>query len=186
MKKIKDHIKKYINPSEQDLESIANEFKIREIKKGRFLLKTGQITDDFIFIENGCLRVFWEREYDEITGWFAFEDEFFCELSSYLPNQPSKFGVQALENTTIYYLEKSQMEKMYKEYPIWQELVRKFWEQVILHLVHNILSFQAETAEKRYERALQHPKLMQRVPLKYLSSYLGITPTSLSRLRKRK
>jgi CRP-like cAMP-binding protein len=186
MSRIKDHIKKYINPSLEDLEVIVNEFKIREIKKGRFLLKKGQISGDFIFIEKGCLRVFWERECDEITGWFAFEDEFFCELSSYLPNQPSKFGVQALEDTIIYYLEKSQMEQLYNEYPVWQELVRKFWEQVILHLINNVVSFQAETAEKRYERALQHPKLIQRIPLKYLSSYLGITPTSLSRLRKRK
>jgi CRP-like cAMP-binding protein len=186
MKKIIENINKYIKLSEEDLVDIALRFKIKEIKKGKFLLKKGQVNSSFIFIEKGCLRVFWERDSDEITGWFAFEEEFFCELSSYLPNKPSMFGVQALEDTTLFYLEKSEMEKLYKEHPIWQEFVRKFWEEVILHLVHNIISFQSETAEKRYERAVQNPKLMQRVPLKYLSSYLGITPSSLSRLRKRK
>jgi hypothetical protein len=78
------------------------------------------------------------------------------------------------------------MEKLFHEVPIFETFVRRFWEEIIIHLINNMISFQTETAEKRYERALKHPKLINRVPLKYLSSYLGITPSSLSRLRKPK
>jgi CRP-like cAMP-binding protein len=139
-----------------------------------------------MFIEKGCLRVFWKREHNDVTGWFAFEDEFFCEISSFIPQQPSTFAVQAIEDTTVYYITRTEMEELFAEVPIFETFIRKLWEQIIMHLITNKTSFQAETAEKRYANASKHPKLMERIPLKYLSSYLGITPSSLSRLRKHK
>jgi|GEM_PF-170304 len=186
MDDLAEHIQKYIAPSEADLQAILNRFKKRTLKKGRHLLKSGQTSQEFMFIGAGCLRVFAENETGEITGWFAFEGEFFCELSSFLSQIPSKFSVQALEDTSLYYLTRADLEQLYRDLPVWQELMRKFWEQIIMHMVAHIVSFQTETAEARYQRALQHPQLMQRVPLKHLASYLGVTPTSLSRLRKRK
>lgn len=186
MDRFSDNINKYIKPTQDDLTNILNRFQTKEIKKGRFLVRSGQTSNEFIFIDKGCLRVFWERDYNEVTGWFAFEDDFFCELSSFIPQQSSTFGVQAIEDTTILYITRTEMEKLFVEVPIFETFIRKFWEQIISHLVGNMISFQTETAEKRYEKAMKHPKLLQRVPLKYLSSYLGITPSSLSRLRKRK
>ncbi|GAB4492048.1 MAG: Crp/Fnr family transcriptional regulator [Saprospiraceae bacterium] len=186
MKDLAAHIGKYILLNEPDLQAILSRFRQRDLKKGRYLLKSGQTSQDFMFIQTGCLRVFSEGESGEVTGWFAFEGEFFCELSSFLPQTPSKFSVQALEDTALYYLTRADLEQLYCDFPVWQELMRKFWEQIIAHMVGHIVSFQTETAEARYQRALKHPQLMQRVPLKYLASYLGVTPTSLSRLRKRK
>ena len=179
-------IKQYINTSQDDLEKILSHFKTKEIKKGKFLVKAGQTSNEFMFIEKGCLRVFWERDYNEVTGWFAFEDDFFCELSSFIPQQASTFGVQAIEDTTILSITRNEMENLFAQVPLFETFIRKFWEQIIKTLVSNMISFQTETADKRYEKAMQHPKLLQRVPLKYLSSYLGVTPSSLSRLRKRK
>jgi len=76
------NVNKYIKPTQDDLTKILHHFQTKEIKKGRFLVRSGQTSNDFIFIDKGCLRVFWERDYNEVTGWFAFEDDFFCELSS--------------------------------------------------------------------------------------------------------
>ena len=186
MDRFSENINKYIKPTQDDLTKILNRFQTKELKKGRFLVRSGQTSNEFVFIDKGCLRVFWERDYNEVTGWFAFEDDFFCELSSFIPQQASTFAVQAIEDTTILYITRTEMEKLFVEVPIFETFIRKFWEQIISHLVGNMISFQTETAEKRYEKAMKHPKLLQRVPLKYLSSYLGITPSSLSRLRKRK
>nr|WKN37750.1 Crp/Fnr family transcriptional regulator [Tunicatimonas sp. TK19036] len=179
-------IKKYISLTPEDLNAIQRCFQAKEIKKGRFLVRSGQVSNQFMFIEKGCLRVFWERETSEVTGWFAFEDEFFCELSSFIPQQPSAFGVQAIEDTNILYITQPEMEQLFTEVPVFETFVRKFWEHIISHMVSNMTSFRAETAEERYQKAMMHPKLLQRVPLKYLSSYLGITPSSLSRIRKSK
>lgn len=181
-----ENINKYIQPTHDDLAKILQYFHKKEIKKGRFLVRSGHTSNEFVFIDKGCLRVYWERDYNEVTGWFAFEDDFFCELSSFIPQKASTFGVQAIEDTVIRYITRAEMDKLFLEVPIFETFIRKFWEQIISHLVDNVVSFQTETAEKRYEKAMKHPKLLQRVPLKYLSSYLGITPTSLSRLRKTK
>lgn len=186
MENFSNNINKYIKPTEDDLINILHHFQTKEIKKGRFLVRSGQTSNEFIFIDKGCLRVFWERDNKEVTGWFAFEDDFFCELSSFIPQKSSTFGVQAIEDTTILYITRVEMEKLFEEVPVFETFIRKFWEQIISHLIGNMISFQTETAEKRYEKAMKNPKLVQRVPLKYLSSYLGITPSSLSRLRKRK
>ena len=186
MDRFSENIHNYITPTPDDLTRIVHCFQTKKIKKGRFLVRSGQTSNEFMFIEKGCLRVYWERDSSEVTGWFAFEDEFFCELSSFIPQQASTFGVQAIEDTTILYITRAEMEKLFVEVPVFETFIRKFWEQIIFHLVGNMISFQTETAEKRYEKAMKHPKLLQRVPLKYLSSYLGITPSSLSRLRKRK
>jgi CRP/FNR family transcriptional regulator, anaerobic regulatory protein len=179
-------VKKYIEPSEHELHKILYRFKMKEIKKGRLLGLGGEAMYEFMFIEKGCLRVFWERDDIEITGWFAFEDEFFCELGNFIPQQPSAFKVQAIEDTTVLYINRNDLNNLFLEVPVFETFIRKFWEHIIAHLVNAIVSYQTETADKRYEKAVRHPKLLQRVPLKYLSSYLGITPSSLSRLRRQK
>lgn len=181
-----EQLNKYVKTTTDELTTIRQYFAARTLKKSRFLIRCGQISDEFLFIEKGCLRVFRERDTHEVTGWFAFEDDFFCELSSFIPQKPSVFSVQAIEDTTIWSINRDRIDELFIKVPIFETFIRRFWEQVITHLVDNVVSFQTETAEKRYEKALKHPKLIQRVPLKYLSSYLGITPTSLSRLRKAK
>ncbi|MDX1905457.1 MAG: cyclic nucleotide-binding domain-containing protein [Bacteroidia bacterium] len=186
MEKFSESISRYVGLTQDDLARILLRFQPKELKKGRFLLRSGQTSHEFIFIEQGCLRVFREQGSGEVTGWFAFEDDFFCELSSFLSQQPSSFSVQAIEDTTLFYITRPDMEKLFLEVPVFETFIRRFWEQIISHLVGNMISFQTETADKRYEKAIKHPKLLQRVPLKYLSSYLGVTPSSLSRLRKRK
>lgn len=77
MDNFKKGIRKYIPVSEKELSEITLRFKKKVIKKNRFLLRAGQISNEFMFIEQGCLPVFWEKEDGkEITSWFAFENEF--------------------------------------------------------------------------------------------------------------
>jgi hypothetical protein len=76
------------------------------------------------------------------------------------------------------------MEQLYGQFPQWQQLGRQVWETAFLKVIDGIINFQTLTAEERYLRTLQQVGLRQRISLKDLSSYLGITSTSLSRLRK--
>ena len=126
MDRFSENITKYIKPTQDDLTKILHRFKTKEIKKGRFLVHSGRISGEFVFIVKGCLRVFWERDYNEVTGWFAFEDDFFCELSSFIPQQASTFGVQTIEDTSILYITRTEMEKLFEEVPIFETFIRKF------------------------------------------------------------
>ncbi len=73
---------------------------------------------------------------------------------------------------------------MYKIYPTLQEMMRKFWEDVILHLLERFTALQRDSAEVRYLNLLNQPDLLQTIPQKYLASFIGVTPTSLSRIKK--
>ena len=79
---------------------------------------------------------------------------------------------------------KSALNKLYESHPLMQEMMRKFWEDVILHLLSRFTSLQRDTAEQRYLELLNKPELLQSIPQKYLASFIGVTPTSLSRIKK--
>lgn len=81
-------------------------------------------------------------------------------------------------------IDKNDMDDLYKRCPPWQAFGRKIWEDAFLQVVNAILAFQTMTAEERYTLVMQQSDLLRRLPLKDLSSYLGVTPNSLSRIRK--
>jgi CRP-like cAMP-binding protein len=125
-----------------------------------------------------------EKADRQITGWFAFQNDFFTELNSLKSDKPTQFNIQAIEDSNLLSIDKSKMEKLYKEFPFWRQFARQIWEDAFLKVVNGILSYQTMTAEERYIKLMKQYDLLQRVPLKQLASYLGITQTSLSRLRR--
>lgn len=171
--------------SNSDLENIIPNFKEISLKKNEYFLKQGHRSYDYIFIKSGGLRIYLENEDKQITVWLAFENCFFAELSSLKNNKPSRFNIQAFENCLLYTIPFEKMEQLYNQYPSWQKFGREIWEQAYLNVIDGIIAHQTMTAEERYLLGLQQPEIMQRVPLKYLASFLGITTTSLSRLRKK-
>ncbi len=76
------------------------------------------------------------------------------------------------------------MEYLYEKFPQWQRFGRLIWENAFLKVINGIITYQTLTAEERYLAAMQQSNLMQKIPLKQLASFLGMTPTSLSRIRK--
>ncbi len=177
-------IKSQINISDYDLQNIVSNFQERIIEKDRFLIKKGQIVTSYYFIKSGGLRIYFDKEERQITGWLAFENDFFTELQSLKSGQPTPFNIQAIETTTLLSIDKSKMEQLYKEFPAWQQFGRQIWEDAFLKVINGILSYQTMTAKERYLSMMKQSDLLHKVPLKQLASYLGITQTSLSRLRK--
>lgn len=168
-----------------DLENIISNFREIRLKKNDYFLKQGQRSYDYVFIQSGGLRIYLENEDRQITVWLAFENYFFAELSSLKNNTPSRLNIQAFENCLLYIIPFEKMEQLYVQYPSWQKFGREIWEQAYLNVIEGIIAHQTMTAEERYLMCLQQPEIMQRVPLKYMASFLGITTTSLSRLRKK-
>lgn len=185
MTELSDFIKSQINISDNDLQTILSKFQERSIDKDRFVIKKGQMVTSYYFIKSGGLRIYFDKEGRQITGWLAFQNDFFTELNSLKSGQPTQFNIQAIENCTLLTIDKSQMEILYKQFPLWQQFGRQIWENAFLKVINGILSYQTMTAEERYLNMMKQSDLLQKVPLKQLASYLGITQTSLSRLRKK-
>jgi CRP-like cAMP-binding protein len=184
MKQLTDFIKSKIHIEETDLQVVLSKFKERTVNKGQFILKKGQIAHQYFFIKSGGCRFFYGDYDQENTTWVVFQDDFFTEISSLNPQKPTRFNVEVIETTKLLYIEKSDMDALYKQIPAWQEFGRKTWETMSVRMIEQILSFQTLTAEERYLEFMKNPDLIQKVPVKNLASYLGITPNALSRIRK--
>ncbi|MBO0931945.1 Crp/Fnr family transcriptional regulator [Fibrella aquatilis] len=157
----------------------------REVARNELYLQPGQVNKEFVFIDQGGLRVFQiTADGEEHTAWLAVEGQSFCDLSSFRQQIPTQLSVQALADTSLITLSYADMQHLYQTLPVWQEFGRKLWEEVSVNLIGMILSFQAESAGVRYERISQNYTLLQTAPLKFVAEFLGITPHTLSRLRR--
>lgn len=185
MIRLANYIKSLIRIEEDDLNIILSNFSKKELKKGSFILKHGQVASSYYFIASGALRIFSDEKPNDKTLWIAFENEFIAELPSLKFQEPSGFNFQAIEETTLMTIDSARMEQLYQQFPQWQAFGRQIWEKAFLRVVDNVLLLQNQNATERYKKAVLRTQYIHRVPLKYLSSYLGITQSSLSRLRKK-
>jgi CRP-like cAMP-binding protein len=181
---IKTFLITYCNFSEADQEAIANKFKSKALKKNEYILKQGEICNDLAFVQKGCLRLYYLKDDIEVSVWFAFQHSSAIEVYSFISGNPSDYFLQAIEDSEVLYLPKTELNKLYRTQPNMQEMMRKFWEDVILNLINRFTALQKDSAEKRYLDLLAKPSYLKTIPQKYLASFIGVTPTSLSRIRK--
>jgi CRP/FNR family transcriptional regulator, anaerobic regulatory protein len=181
---LKTFISKYVTLSEVELEDIVNRFKYKTVKKNNYLLKQGNICKDLVYVEKGCLRLYYMKDDIEVSVWFAFEQSSAIEIHSFISENPSEYFLQAIEDSEVLYIPKAELNELYKSQPKMQEMMRRFWEDVILNLISRFTALQKDSAEKRYLDLLNKPTYLETIPQKYLASFIGVTPTSLSRIRK--
>lgn len=172
--------------SGEELSPFLDKFREQKIKKGKHILKPGQTCNYIAFIQQGCFRVYY---YDinnrEIITWFSFPEMVITDLLGFYTTGKAQFFVEALEDSIIYKITKQDLESLYEEYPIYRDFGRKFAEEALTMLMKRTMSLHTKSPEERYKELLQIPDFIQKIPLKYLASYLGVTDTSLSRIRKR-
>lgn len=184
MQELADFIKTHApHLSGEDLSFIISKFRPQVLRKKQLLLKRGQMANRYYYVKNGALRFIY-GENQELTAWIVLPEEFFTEISSFKLQVPTRFHIEAVEETELYYIERAEMELLYRQLPAWQEFGRKIWETMAMRMIDEIIRFQTMTVEERYLEFLRQPGFMQHISVKQLASYLGITPNALSRIRK--
>lgn len=181
---LKQFLNSYVSFPEEVIIEVINKFQYKKIRKNELVLKQGEICKDLIFVQKGCLRLYYIEEGIEVSVWFALKHSSAIEIYSFISETPTNYFLQAIEDTEILYLPKNVLQMLYLSQPLMQEMMRKFWEDVILHLLERFTALQKDAAEKRYLDLLEKPELLQTIPQKYLASFIGVTPTSLSRIKK--
>lgn len=184
MQELAAFINSKISVQSDDLQLILSKFNVTALNRGQVILKTGQVANSYYFIKSGALRFYFGEGDDQLTAWVVTAGEFFAEISSLGPQVPTRFTIEAIEQTTLFCIAREDMEILYKTIPAWQEFGRITWENMAIRMINQIISFQTLSAEERYLEFMQNPELMKRVPVKHIASYLGITPNALSRIRK--
>jgi CRP/FNR family transcriptional regulator, anaerobic regulatory protein len=186
MKTLTDHIRANVSMIDTELIDIVSSFKTKTIEKNSYLLKAGQTCDSYYFVDNGAFKIYTIIDDKEITSWFAFKDFFFSELESYSAKSPSRFNIQAIEKSTVFYISRKTMDSFIDKYPKWGDFARKTWEFSFIKLQQVVLSFQTQSAEERYEDLFKYPDFIQKTKQVDLASMIGITKYSLSRLRRKR
>jgi CRP-like cAMP-binding protein len=186
-KQLFNHIKR-ISPDypEEDLRNLICYFETKKISKGELLLQAGNICRYGNYVVEGCFRYFiTNSDGVQFNTQFSFEDWWVGDMQGIVNKVPSKISIEALEDSTLisisdtdynYLLQNSHSFAIFK-----QRLRAKAYESSIDHSIKL-----HESAEIRYTNLLsKHPFIIQRVPQYHIASYLGVTPESLSRLRKK-
>ena len=159
----------------------------KTVKRGKFLLKPGEYCNHYYFIHKGILRAFIKEGKKEITTWLNPEKEITTSIRSMVRRQPSVEYIQALEYSELYALHFEHMEEMYRLFPEVNILARKLLVEYYADSEERSYISRIPSAEKRYRHFIRtRPELVNRIPLKYIASYLGITLETLSRLRGKK
>ena len=171
---------------DSELEIIMPSFENKKFKKKLTLLKIGEVSNEVYYIIKGCIRLYCEKDGEELSTYFFTEDMFAGSYDSFLSRKPSKVAIETLEECEVLVLTHDSQENLYKVFPKMNEFIRKAIEQRFVLLHDLFISYLLNSPEERY-LILQkdRPDLLQRVPQHQIASYLGINRVSLSRIRNR-
>lgn len=187
MNLLKQEITKLSGGTQSDVEHILSHLKRRSYLKGRFLLRPSQICQQYFFVEQGALRLYHLKEGKDYTVWIATEGQIFTDLDSYLNETPSYIFIECIEPSLVHTIAKPNSEALAARLPAYNTLLRKTVELAFANMARNVVSYQSEDALERYNRLEKEKDWLIPYPLKYISSFIGVTQSTLSKLRgKRK
>lgn len=176
-----------IHLSEDEKEWITEKFVPRTYKKNEYFLREGQICREAGFITEGLVRyVITKADGEEMTVDFNKEQEYTCNYASFLDKSPSATSIQCIEPTTVLVISYDDLQAFYTQLAEGQKFGRLICEFLYVHAIKKINSMYVSQPEERYLQFLDgYAELIPRLPQYYISSYVGVKPPSLSRIRKR-
>lgn len=186
MEQIRKYFEKTFKLTDRDWQIFSSKLTRQEFPKKHILLKAGQIENYLSFIETGIIRFYIPKEENDLTFTFVFGNNFVSGYDSFLTRTQSTYHIETLTKTILWRLTYNDLQAIYNETEIGNVIGRQASEELFLKKSKRELSLLNETAEQRYRNLFtEQPHLIQNIPLKYIASYIGVTPQALSRIRKR-
>src|SRR5690606_6260329 len=185
---IKAYLDQIATISQSDWDFFTSKLLRRVIPKKSVFLKLNEIENHISFIESGVVRLYIPKENSEkeITFGFSFKDQFISAYDSFLTRQPSAYELEALTETTLLSITYNDLQDVYKTTEIGNLIGRLAAERLFLIKSKREQHLLNLTAEERYLKLFkERPELIKIIPLKYISSYIGVTAQALSRIRRR-
>lgn len=182
------NIGKHIQLTKAEEDHFKSILKHRVLRKRQYLLQAGDVCRYENYVIKGCLRAYTVgNKGEEHIAMFGMEDWWISDLYSFLTETPATQHIDALEDSEVFSMEKKDLENLYKEVPKFDRLMRILLQNAFVANQNRILASISQTAEEQYLAFIQkYPSLEQRVPQHQIASYLGITPETISRIRKQR
>ncbi|MBS7565951.1 Crp/Fnr family transcriptional regulator [Mucilaginibacter sp. Bleaf8] len=180
---------KFINLTDEQWDLMSPCLRLEKLKKKATWIEAGEVCKTVGYIISGSVRLYHMKDGEEITSYFCMEDEWVSSYTSFLKQRPSLNYIEALEDTMILTFTYQQLQQ-WQAMPQLSHVVDRFCRLIAEYLIccyeDRVASFILQSPEERYMQLLENGRnILQRIPQHYIANYLGITPVSLSRIRKR-
>ena len=183
---LKSVVDTLVAPAEDEWRQFASLFHMRSLKEGEFLIRSGETSNYFGFVNVGLLRFFYQSASGKYNKSFALENNFIAAYSAFLTNTKTRFSIQALEESHLLLAKLEDLLQLYDQHNCWEKLGRILAEQLFIKKEQREAEFLLDDAETRYRNfQAQYPGLEERLTQYHVASYVGITPVALSRIRKK-
>lgn len=187
MEALIDYLLQFGHLNQQQIDLVKSKGVLKQLKKDEYYAEAGKIPREIIFLIQGIFRIsYYNRHGEEITKYFIDENNFIVDINSYNQNIPSSEYVQTLTDCSYIVFSRDAMQELSMTIIGWDAIISKITSKALAEKVNKISVMMSEDATERYNNFLtKFPTLANRIPLSYLASYLGITQSSLSRIRKK-
>lgn len=186
MEKIRQLFEQQVSMNDGNWEIFASKLERQAFPAKTAILPTGKVENYLSFIESGIIRYFIPRGEQDLTFGFSFAGEFICAYDAFLTRKPSDYTIETLAPTVLWRISYDDLQVVYQESSVGNTIGRYAAEGLYLKKAKRELALLQDTAEERYLKLFaERPELIRQIPLKYIASYIGITPQALSRIRKR-
>ncbi len=186
MKKIRERLESFGKWNDEDWEFFSSKLRMKTYPKKSILLKKQQIEKNISFVEKGIIRFYFPNAENDLTFGFIFQNDFISAYDSFVAQKPCEYQTECLTDTIVWQMSYPDLLEVYEKTATGNEIGRKYAEYLYQIKTNRELSLLNKTAEQRYlDLFSERPNLIKQIPLKYIASYIGITPQALSRIRKR-
>jgi CRP-like cAMP-binding protein len=183
---ILDHVGRHITLTSQEQEFFTSLLEVKPVPQKTLIQQSGKPCTYISYVNTGALRAYFTDADDkESTIMFAVSDWWITDMYSFTNEKPAMINIEALEDSEITQLSKSNLDVLFEHVPVFERLFRIMMQKAYIREQLRVLQNLSLTAEERYENFLsQYPQIAARVTQKQIASYLGITPEFLSAIRK--
>ena len=182
-------LKKYLNEktnlNDASIDTICSRFRLISTKRNEILLDFDQISKEYYFINKGCIRLFtYSKDGSESSRYFAFEGNFATALPSFIDQQPAEEYLQTIEESELLSISRTDFYNLVNEIPQFAKIYTQILELGFITAQKRIYGFQGFDALEKVKWIIKNqPQLLLRVSNKMVASYLGIAPSTLSRIK---
>ncbi len=168
------------------IEFLSTRATVRSVRKGKMLVKSGEVCHHLFFIVKGALRGYMKEEDRDITTWISIDNEVVTSISGLNDQAPSIENIQAIEHSDLVVISHTDLETLYSDYPDFNIVGRKLLQRYYQDAERRAFIARIPGTENRYQYFVKnYPQLINRIPIKYIASFLGVTLETMSRVRKR-
>ncbi|WP_345160802.1 Crp/Fnr family transcriptional regulator [Pontibacter saemangeumensis] len=173
--------------TEAEQEQIKKYLTFKKLRKKQYLLQEGDVCKVIAFVENGALRAYSiDENNNERIIQFGLEGWLISDLYSFLTGEPATYNIDAIEDSELVIISKSAHEELLQTMPKYETFTRLNMTGAYLAMQRRLTSIISASVEERYQDFINlYPHIAQRVPQHMIASYMGLTPETLSRIRKR-